>query len=191
MIIIIDGYNVMKHHDPDRRISEQERSQFIRLMGRYAGRKRHALIVVFDGGDAAWPYKETIAGIKVVYAGFKKTADDVIMRYIKDYANKDLLLVSSDNELGRCADRHDVVSIGSEEFYYLVSEADSQSSSSIIDEPEIAVDQEVESLDELMQEASRQVPLKSEDQQLNRVIDTGRGRLSKNDRKLLNLLKKL
>ncbi len=190
MIIIIDGYNVMKHHEPDRRISEQERSEFIHLMGRYAERKRHALIVVFDGGDAAWPYKETIAGIKVVYAGFKKTADDVIMRYIKDYANKELLLVSSDNELGRCADRHEVVSIGSEEFYYLVREADAQSISSI-DDPEIDVDGEGESLDELMQEASRQVPLKPEDQELNRVVDTGKGRLSKNDRKLLNLLKKL
>ncbi len=190
MIIIIDGYNVMKHHDPDRRISEQERSQFIRLMGRYAGRKRHALIVVFDGGDAAWPYKETITGIKVVYAGFKKTADDVIMRYIKDYANQELLLVSSDNELGRCADRHEVVSIGSEEFYYLVRDTEEQAAS-MLDESEIDVGGEGGSLDELMQEASRQVPLKAEDQQLNRIIDTGKGRLSKNDRKLLNLLKKL
>ncbi len=193
MVIIIDGYNLIKQTVHDRQIDEQERHRFIHLLSRYARRKKHKIVLVFDGGPQTWPSKEVIAGIKVIYSGVKKTADAVIMQYIEDYHTKELLLVSSDNELGHFASKHDIVSIGSEDFYYLLQEAfKAPSDDEVVDQqPEIELDDAVQDLDALMERASEVIPQKREDQSHSKQRQTTLQRISKRDRALLKKLHKL
>jgi len=192
MIILIDGYNVLKHANSDVRIDEQERRQFIQMLSTYQRRKQHSSVLVFDGGPSTWPSKEIIAKVKVIYSGSKKSADKVIMEYIKDHYMKDLLLVSSDNELAHFANTHDVVSIGSEEFYYLMQEAlRAPFESEIMEDVPVAIDDSIEDVDELMEAASGVVPLKPEDG-VNAVRHQASIRsISKQERALLKKLQKL
>jgi len=192
MIIILDGYNILKHADGDRKIGQEERRQFIQMLNNYHRRKKHTIIVVFDGGPCTWPSKEVIAKVKVIYSGSKKTADTVIMEYIKDHHAKDLLLVSSDNELARFAQKFEVVSIGSEEFYYLLQEAlRSSSEQDVLQDVRVEVDESIENLDELMEAGSSTIPVKAEDRQHNQNPYTSVRKSSKQERALLKKLQKL
>ncbi len=192
MIIIIDGYNLIKQTVHDRQIGEQERRRFIHMLSRYGRRKKHKIVLVFDGGPQTWPSQEVIAGVKIIYSGVKETADSVIMKYIDDYRTKELLLVSSDNELGRFASKHNIVSIGSEDFYSLFQEALKTFSDEVIDQqPEIEIDEAVQDLDALMEKASEVIPQKLEDQPRSKQRQATLQRVSKRDRALLKKLHKL
>ena len=192
MIIIIDGYNLIKQTVHDRQIGEQERYRFIHMLSRYGHRKKHKIVLVFDGGPQTWPSQEVIAGVKIIYSGVKETADSVIMKYIDDYRTKELLLVSSDNELGRFASKHNIVSIGSEDFYSLFQEALKTFSDEVIDQqPEIEIDEAVQDLDALMEKASEVIPQKLEDQPCSKQRQATLQRVSKRDRALLKKLHKL
>src|SRR3970282_2010442 len=100
MIIIIDGYNVIKQLYGEHYVDERQRNRFIHMLSSYGLRKKHKIVVVFDGGSHLWPSQEVVAKVKVIYSGAKETADEVIMNYIDNHLTKELLLVSSDNELG-------------------------------------------------------------------------------------------
>jgi len=192
MIIVIDGYNVLKHADSDRKIGPQERRQFIQMLSRYHHRKKHTIVLVFDGGPCTWPSKEVIAKVKVIYSGSRKTADTVIMDYIKDHYAKDLLLVSSDNELIRFAEKFEAVSIGSEEFYYLMQEAlRSPFEPEVTEDVHVEIDESIEDLDELMQAGSSSVPVKAEDVQHSGKSHSSMRKSSKQERALLKKLQKL
>ncbi len=193
MVIIIDGYNLIKQTTHDRQISEHERRQFIHMLSRYGRRKKHKIVLVFDGGPQTWPSQEVIIGVKVIYSGVKETADSVIMKYIHDYRTKELFLVSSDNELGHFASKHDIVSIGSEDFYYLLQEAlRAPSDEKVVDQqPEIEIDDGVQDLDALMERASEVIPQKREDQPHSKQRQATLQRISKQDRALLKKLHKL
>jgi predicted RNA-binding protein with PIN domain len=88
MIIVIDGYNVLKQLSLGRHISEQERRQFVHMLSSYRNRKKHSIMLFFDGGPSTWPSKEVIAKVTVIYSGAKKTADAVIMKYMKEHSTK-------------------------------------------------------------------------------------------------------
>ncbi len=193
MVIIIDGYNLIKQIDYDRQISEQERHRFVHMLGRYGRRKKHKIVIVFDGGPQTWPSKEVIAGVKIIYSGVKETADSAIMQYIDDYRTKELLLVSSDNELGHFASKHNIVSIGSVDFYYLLQEAlKAPSNEEVVDQqPEIELDDAVQDLDVLMERASKVIPQKLEDLPRSKQRQATLQRISKRDRALLKKLQKL
>ncbi len=193
MVIIIDGYNLIKQAIQDRQIGEQERHRFIHMLSRYARRKKHKIVLVFDGGPQTWPSQEVIAGVKVIYSGIKETADSVIMKYIDDYRTKELFLVSSDNELGRFASKHGIASIGSEDFHYLLQEAlRAPSDEKVVDQqPEIEIDDGVQDLDALMERASEVIPQKLEDQPRSKQRQATLQRISKRDRALLKKLHKL
>ena len=178
----------MKHADASRMIEEADRRAFLNRISTYSKRKKHKVVVVFDGGDSPWPHRETIAGVAVIYSGSRETADSVIMNYIDDHCTKELLLVSSDTELNRFAGQHEVVSIGSEEFYYLLKEALAVQK----DFPanvSVEIDEDIKGVDEIMEAASARVPIKQEDLQKSRQPQ--KKRYSKQDRALLKKLKKL
>ncbi len=191
MIIIIDGYNLIKHIDPEREITERERSTFLHMISQYARRKKHKIIVIFDGGPYEWPYKERVASVKVIYSGRKQTADDVIMHYIADHKRQDLLLVSSDHELNLFASKHDAVSIGSQDFYYLLQQALAQKTIKQNDEIEVVFDEQETDLDTIMEQASEHVLQKEPDAKPSRVREASASRFSKEDRELFKKLKKL
>ncbi|HXW86158.1 MAG TPA: NYN domain-containing protein [Candidatus Bathyarchaeia archaeon] len=123
MIIIIDGYNVMKtiyHHG---KMTEKERQRFIEKIGEYAHVKRHSMRVVFDGGPYMWPHMEKKCGISVVYVGAKDSADDYIIDYVIRHARKDVLVITSDNAIAKGADEYDIPTLASEDFWSFLTEA--------------------------------------------------------------------
>lgn len=188
MILLIDGYNFLKHIDPYRDIDEHVRTTFLYMLRRYAIRKKHKLVVVFDGGPYQWPHKETFKNMILIYSGSRETADKVIMHYIKDHKSKDILLVSSDRELNRFADKYENISIGSQDFHQLVQVALQEQKES--QELPITFDEDELDLDAVMEQASEVIPPKQEDFGSTKIRWTT-NRSSKQDRILLKKLKKL
>ncbi len=188
MVLIIDGYNLLKHIDPYRNIDEHVRTTFLHMLKRYAARKKHKLVVVFDGGPYEWPHKETDKAMVLIYSGRRETADKVIMHYIKDHKSKDILLVSSDHELILFASKYDKVSIGSQDFYHLVQTTFQEQPQS--QDPVITFDENEQDLDTVMEQASEVVPHKQEDRERANVQNNAH-KSSKQDRLLLKKLKKL
>ncbi len=192
MIIVIDGYNILRSFIHTPYISDHDRDQFLALLKQYTQRKKHKIIVVFDGGPYEWTHKEKQHGIQVVYSGRHETADDYIVHYLEQHQSSDLLLVSSDRELNVVASQYATPSIGSFTFYKLVQEAlESRGEQVKATGKALKIsEKEMPELDVLMQEASEQVPIKEEDTE-SAVKKEVRAKLSKKDRKLMAKLKKL
>lgn len=51
MIIIVDGYNLLKTLWTNDVVTPTQRSAFINLLGRYSDRRNHKINVIFDGGQ--------------------------------------------------------------------------------------------------------------------------------------------
>lgn len=120
MIILIDGYNLLKQRDSGSYIEDSTRNQLIRQLGAYHKRRRHDIVLVFDGGIYPWPVQEAKSEILVLYAGYGKSADDYIKDYIAEHHKEELLLVSSDRELALWASKYDVASMNSLPFYGMI-----------------------------------------------------------------------
>jgi len=195
MIIIVDAYNLLRAVPPYKKtITDQERAQFIAQLGQYGRRKGHKIIIVFDGGPYEWPFREKMKTVELVYSGIHESADDYIKEYIEAHRAKDLLLVSSDSELNQFAARLHIPSIDSSSFNQLLCQE--LSAKNVLSEKQSAVvkltHDNAEDIDALMVEASKTVPVKSED-----VAPAAKGReakkaqLGKDERALLKKLNKL
>jgi predicted RNA-binding protein with PIN domain len=196
MIIVVDAYNFLRAIPPYKKtITDQERAKFITQLGTYGRRKGHRIVIVFDGGPHEWPFKENTKRVTVVYSGIHESADDYIKEYIEEHRSKDLLLVSSDNELNRFAARLTITSIDSAAFYELVRQELSIKQSSSVRVPQDQVvkiaDDTTDDIDKLMMEASKNVPVKSEDFVHDKKRTIKSNPMDKNDRALLKKLNKL
>ena len=110
MIILVDGYNVLKQIYDGEMISEQQRRSFIKQLAAYKKVRSHKkVIVVFDGGPDQWPSEEKIRGITVVYAGASRSADEYIHSFLKDHRDRaaSMLLVSSDRPAQTAPRQHE------------------------------------------------------------------------------------
>ena len=191
MKLIIDGYNLIKKNAQIRHISAGERNSFLQKLGIYAKNKNLQLIVVFDGGQASFNYHEKIYGIEVIYSGFLETADDVINRYIQSYnSQEELLIISSDREIINFAISSKIDVLKSEDFYDLVQ------ASKLEAKPLVLANYANKTtkinnleLDELMEQASRQIKAKKEPEVIFRKSNTQK--TSKQERQKLRKLKKL
>jgi len=196
VIIIIDGYNVLKQVYDGELISDQQRGSFIRKLAIYQRKRRHKKIkVIFDGGSSSWPIQERVRGISVVYSGFRLSADDYIHSFMKEHREnaENMLLVSSDRQVCLWAAENGVASIDADEFYMLMIQAINPSAKKISKgQKALKITEDFNpELDELMQEASRGVKPKAVDLIENRPDPTMRHKLSKEDRALLKKIKKL
>ena len=64
MIILIDGYNLLKQlHGPT--VSDMQRGAFANLLGRYIKKRNHKITVVLDGGPYLYPTFEKQKGITI------------------------------------------------------------------------------------------------------------------------------
>jgi len=99
MLIIIDGYNLLKQVLAHDRISETERLAFIALLGRYSKKRGHKIEVFFDRGPCIHPMKEKYHSITVIFSGEYQTADDLIISFCKEHCTKDILVVTGDREI--------------------------------------------------------------------------------------------
>lgn len=195
MIIIVDGYNVLRGVLEGGVATEQDRNQFQSLLRRYARFKKHKMIVVFDGGQSSFPEKIQQRGLTIIYSGYIDTADDLIKKKLTSLHGKDVLLVSSDRELNVWASKYDIPSIGAQDFYELIQSSLAEQQASIEEESfdDIQLSSDInQDLDRLMEEATRVVPLKQQD--MIGTVERRQGasyKQSKINRKLLDILKKL
>lgn len=194
MIIIVDAYNVLKQALGVKHVADAAKQQFINLLSSYSKKKGHAVIVVFDGGPYEWPNKERTQGINVVHSGVNETADSWIKDYVERFRSHDLLLISTDRELGRCAARYNIQSLDALDFYRLLLEFKSERLSVQAVSRQKAVkitEREQEELDALMEAESRIVPTKAEDIAKEGGRKSKGQQLSKKERKILQKIKKL
>ena len=189
MIIVIDGYNVLRAAFPGPQTTERQREGFIKQLGTYAKKKGHKIILVFDGGPYQWPDKQKQNGIAIVYSGYEKSADDYMKSYMHEHKEKDVFLVSSDREVRDEASRLNIESIGGFSFYNRLQKELEPSGDQEEAEAEIvkiAKDTDPE-LDELMEES--EVIQKKED--LSELRESPAEKPSKKERKKLKKVKKL
>jgi predicted RNA-binding protein with PIN domain len=195
MIIIVDAYNLLRTVPPyKKKITDQERKQFIAYLRRYGRIKGHKMVIVFDGGPYEWPVKEKQLGILVVYSGIHESADDYIREYIEAQRAKEMLLVTSDRELNNYAAHFSVPSIDSFAFYQLLQEAKNHESSKVYTEQVIVktTESQLTDIDLIMMNASSVVPEKAEDIITNnKSRESKKRQLVKEERLLLKKLRKL
>lgn len=191
MIIVIDAYNVLKQTAHSGHVSQRERANFITQLVGYATQKGNKIIVVFDAGPHERPHKERTGNVYVIYSGVQETADDYIKRYLEEHSSKDILLVSTDRELNRWADRHAVPSLDSSHFYTLFKKSMQQKNEDVVHETQLikmgSSDQDV---DNIMHEMSEVVHSKVEDVVYD-IDMQGTKKLSKKERALMRKIKKL
>ncbi len=193
MILLIDAYNVLKQVGRSQNIDEADRNKFVKQLVLYSQKKRHKVVLVFDGGADDAPYREKVKNVYVVYSGYSQTADDYIKQYILDNKNKDILLVSYDRELRNFASKYSIDSIGSHEFYGIMIAAlrvknvdGTKISKNIIKTSQASNDE----LDQLMQ--STNIEYKADDFVHENKVCTGSFcKVSKKERKIINKIKKL
>lgn len=190
MIIVIDGYNILKYNAGQLYVSEERRRHFVRRCARYGHFKNNSIVIVFDGGDSQWQSSYKDHDALVIYAGHGKSADDAIKRYMSKQRADNLLLISSDNELAYWASERHIASMGAPDFLqilstYSIKQADHSTSASII---KTTQDSSPE-LDALMQEAALMNVSKPEDNPT--IRDKNADKLSKSERQLYKKLKKL
>ena len=195
MIIVVDAYNLLRAVPPYKKtITDKERVQFIAQLSAYGRRKGHKVVIVFDGGPHEWPFKENMKTVLVVYSGIHESADDYIKEYIDIHKAKDLMLVSSDSELNRYAARLNIPSIDSSTFHQLLMQELSARQSSVAvqsNDQVVIMHDSAESIDAIMMEASKNVPVKSEDFVVQKDRAARSEHVSKQERALLKKLNKL
>ena len=120
MIIVIDGYNLLKAVFPGKERHHRERDQLIRHLGYYKAKKGHEIVLVFDGGHEKHAVRTITKGVVVIFPGYKRSADDWIADFIERKKDHEMLLVSRDNDLIKRTSTYNVDPIGVEAFYALV-----------------------------------------------------------------------
>ena len=122
VLIIIDGYNLLRSiFYREKGKLDKERKQLVKILGRYKRLKNIDIMIVFDGGDGLYAYREVRNGVVVVFSGHKKNADDWIYEYIKHHRPAFTLLISKDKELIERTSKFDVDSINPDDFYDIVN----------------------------------------------------------------------
>lgn len=215
MIIIIDAYNLLKYNKKNNYISEREQLFFIAQLSRYSNDKKHDLIVVFDGGSFYNVESSQDKYLKVIYAGIGKTADNYIISFVDNMSKnlKKVILVSSDRELCSELYKYGIVSIDVDIFMKIIIRNEKKSVRGDIHQinnsQKKAIKYKKDSetinieLDHLIEEGSKVIIPK--DKALNKTGNcfvskieiNNRGlcklsqKLSKNDKKLLDIIDKL
>lgn len=125
MIIVIDGYNLLKQIFPLSNSAvkndiEKVRTQFIQKLSSYRDKKDHEIILVFDGGSLPRATREIIMGIVVIFSGYKTSADEWILDFFERKQPNEFLLVSNDRKLIDSSKKFGADSIDVFSFYKLL-----------------------------------------------------------------------
>jgi len=124
VIVIIDGYNLLKQvFNKVKGKLDIFRDQLVKELSFYKKIKNEEIkeiIVVFDGGLSLHSERQIQNGVVVIFSGQKKSADDWIFEYVQKNANKELLLISKDNELKFRCSKFNVDAIDVFDFYDIV-----------------------------------------------------------------------
>jgi predicted RNA-binding protein with PIN domain len=118
MPILIDGHNLIGKMSSISLADPEDEDKLVRILARRLHLQRQKLIVVFDkGADIEFSVQRKSSGLRVIFAPPGSCADAIIMEMIRRDPNpKGLTVVSSDNEIRRCARSRKARVISSEEF---------------------------------------------------------------------------
>jgi hypothetical protein len=126
MLVIIDGYNLIRQSDVLRRHEhrslEEGRRALLTWLAGYEKIKHHKIIVVFDGWKSGSPdeQRDREGNIEIIYSRYGERADDVIKR-LAQAAFGNVVVVSSDREISSCATRLGKAPLSSPEFESIVN----------------------------------------------------------------------
>lgn len=124
MILLIDGYNVLKLIYPHiKGPLEKQRNLFIQELGLYNKKKDSKLkeiIIVFDGGLLNHATREIKHSIIVIFSGKKQSADDWIIDFVQRKKQEEITLVTMDRKLIELCKRQTIATIKSEAFYSII-----------------------------------------------------------------------
>lgn len=196
MILLIDGYNILKQMIGRAEVSETEKRAFIAQLRYYSQKKQHTIVLIFDGGSMGFPVQEIQQGVTLIQSGFKQSADDIIKIYLKKNSGKSgLLLVSSDRELRDAAKALRIESMPALEFFTLLQESTAkkpyQSSTHKQDTTLYKIsEQSNPELDKLMMESTGRIPQKDNEHNAVQKVRSPHT-LSKEERRQAALRKKL
>lgn len=120
--LIIDGYNLIRQSPwlapLEAEDLEAGREALVRCLAEYRRRRStHQITLVFDGwrGGGPWESRDLRQGVMVIYSRRGERADEVIKRLLTREGSRSVL-VSSDRELQRVADRAGGIWISASEF---------------------------------------------------------------------------
>ncbi len=128
MLIIIDGYNLIRQSDDLRRYErkslEAGRNALMTKLFEYEKKKGHQITVVFDGGQSDWidEGRDREGKINIIYSRWGERADDVIKR-IAAQALGDVVVVSSDREISSYVTQLGKTPLTSPEFETIINKA--------------------------------------------------------------------
>lgn len=125
MIVIIDGYNLIKQVYP-KRDDPKIKAFFINELGLYKkikGSDLKHIILVFDGGGFIHATREIKNGIAIIHSGIKQTADEWIIKYVGEHKQQELLVVTQDREIIQAVSKCAATVLGVHEFYTAMQNA--------------------------------------------------------------------
>jgi len=121
MHLIIDGYNLLHvGQSPVQMTSEdleRKRDRLIEGLAWYRQMRPCNVTIVFDGWQGGWATerKERRRGVDILFSRLGETADEVIRRLIREMG-AGVVVVTSDREISRYADKLSVAVIPSDRF---------------------------------------------------------------------------
>lgn len=125
MDVIIDGYNMIFGVPElvahiDRCDMETLRNRLLSLLEHYKEKRRHELIVVFDGNVGA-SSRTTVSGIEVVFPQTELDADEEIKRMVSNSSNpRQITVVTGDRSIRQFVKRYGSKVVGPKEFFKAV-----------------------------------------------------------------------
>ena len=123
MIVVIDGYNLLKQLFPGKNCSDKQRNIFIRQLGYYKIKKTKEIkeiIVVFDAGPFAHASREIKNGVTIIFSGQKSNADNWIIEFVERKKNEELLIITMDRRLIEACGRGGARALSSLDFYHVM-----------------------------------------------------------------------
>lgn len=121
MHLIIDGYNLLHVNRFLINLNpiqlQWERERLLDQLSTYQKLRPCGVTVVFDGWQEGWATetREKKKGIEVIFSKLGEKADEVIKRLVKEKGSG-AIVITSDRDVARFAQRIDVAVIPSEEF---------------------------------------------------------------------------
>jgi hypothetical protein len=121
MHLIIDGYNLLHVNRSLIRLNstqlQWERDRLIDQLSAYQKLKPCGITIVFDGWQGGWSTekRERKGGIEIIFSRLEEKADEVIKRLAKEKGSG-AIVITSDRDVARFAERMAVSVISSEKF---------------------------------------------------------------------------
>ncbi len=123
MDIIVDGYNVIFKiselgYTTEKCDIEILRNRFLAMLEQYKEKRKHKLIVVFDGQGAGNSSEIRPAGIDVVFSRQDLDADEEIKRLVSSSDNpRHITVITSDRDIEQYVKKYGCKVVGALAFY--------------------------------------------------------------------------